>query len=69
MQQPINLVILQEMHSAPRQKKKLKRRLVSDSSQRYRGAFQLAFLALNLIIGVQFFLFVRYYESAGETLK
>ncbi len=69
MQQPINLAILEEMHHAPKQKKKLKRRLVSDSSQRYRGIFQLAFLALNLIIGVQFFLFVRYYESGGQTMK
>ena len=47
-------------------KKKLHKRLAPDYSQRLRRAFQLAFLALNLWIGAQFVLFVRYYESGGQ---
>jgi len=69
MQQPINLEILQEISPAKGTKKKLNRRLTPDSSQRYRSAVQLAFLALNLIIGVQFFFFVRYFESGGHGWK
>ncbi len=49
-------------------KKKLIRRLASDFSQRWRGLFQVAFLLLNLGIGAQFYLFVRYHESGGKTL-
>lgn len=37
-----------------------------DHTQRTRRWFQLAFLALNVWIGVQFYLFVRYYETGGE---
>ena len=49
-------------------KKKLVRRVASDYSQWWRGLFQIAFLLLNLAIGVQFYLFVRYSESGGKTL-
>jgi polyferredoxin len=41
-------------------------RAPADRSQRWRAAFQVAFLLLNVAIGVQFWAFVRYYESAGE---
>jgi polyferredoxin len=34
-----------------------------------RQAIQAVFLLLNLWIGVQFFLFVRYYESGGHTMR
>jgi polyferredoxin len=48
-------------------RKKLVRRATPDRSQALRRAFQLAFFALNVWIGVEFYLFVRYYESAGRT--
>ena len=47
-------------------KKQLKRRL-NDSSQTLRRTIQVAFLLLNVWIGVQFFLFVRYYETGGSS--
>ncbi|HLY18605.1 MAG TPA: 4Fe-4S binding protein [Bryobacteraceae bacterium] len=47
-------------------KKKLQKRRTADHSQWLRRAFQLAFLALNVWIGAQFVLFVRYYESGGR---
>jgi len=39
-----------------------------DHSQLVRRAFQAAFLLLNLWIGVQFYVFVRYYETGGTTV-
>lgn len=44
------------------------RRLAPDRSQRIRRLVQLAFLALNGWLGIQFFLWVRYYEHGGNTL-
>jgi polyferredoxin len=41
------------------------KRAPKDRSQTLRRAFQLAFLALNIRIGVEFYLFVRYYETGG----
>jgi polyferredoxin len=46
-------------------KKKLVRRLSADRSQHTRRAVQFAFLLLNLFLGIQFFLWVRYFESHG----
>src|SRR5215471_10047585 len=46
---------------------KLVRRRDRDYSQGLRRATQVAFLALNVWIGVQFYLFVRFYESGGRT--
>jgi hypothetical protein len=37
-----------------------------DRTQRWRRAFQAAFLLLNVAIGVQFWFFVRFFESDGE---
>ncbi len=51
---------------APR--KKLQRRAGRDRSQRLRHVFQLLFLALNVWIGIEFYLFVRFYETAGRTV-
>ena len=47
--------------------KKPYRKAPPDRSQSLRRWFQLAFLALNIWIGVQFYLFVRYYETAGQS--
>ncbi len=48
--------------------RKLVKRAPPDRSQRLRWAFQTAFLLLNVWIGVEFYLFVRYYETAGKTV-
>jgi polyferredoxin len=46
-------------------KKKLNRRSTADRSQTWRLAAQAVFFGLNLWIGIQFYLWVRYYESNG----
>jgi polyferredoxin len=51
-----------------RPRKKLLKRATPDRSQTLRRAFQLAFLALNVWVGVEFYLFVRYYESGGQSV-
>jgi len=51
---------------APR--KKLVKRAGRDRSQFLRRAFQFAFLALNVWIGTEFYLFVRYYETGGRSV-
>ena len=52
---------------APKPKKKLLKRAAPDRSQMLRRSFQLAFLGLNVAIAAQFYLFVRYYETNGQT--
>src|SRR5690349_13028339 len=52
---------------AASRRKKILQRAGCDSSQRLRRAFQLAFLALNVWIGVEFYRFVRFYETGGRT--
>jgi polyferredoxin len=47
--------------------RKLARRAAPGRSQALRRGFQAAFLALNVWIGVQFYWFVRYYETAGRS--
>ena len=49
-------------------RKKLQKRAGPGRSQALRRGFQLAFLALNAWIGVQFYLFVRYYETGGRSI-
>lgn len=49
-------------------RKKLLHRAEQDRSQSLRRCFQLAFFALNAWIGVEFYLFVRYYETGGRTV-
>jgi polyferredoxin len=51
----------------PRKLKKLVRRRDRDYSQHWRLAVQLGFLLLNLCIGIQFYFWVRWAETAGET--
>lgn len=53
--------------AAPR--KKLGRRAGPDSSQFVRRTFQFTFLLLNIWIAIQFYLFVRYYETGGTSLR
>jgi polyferredoxin len=48
-------------------RKKLVKRAPPDRSQALRHAVQVAFLALNVSIGIEFYLFVRYYETGGRT--
>lgn len=50
-----------------RVKKPLVRRAGRDRSQQVRAAVQFSFLALNLWIGVEFLLWVRYFDSGGKT--
>lgn len=47
--------------------KKLGKRAPADYSQALRRAVQFVFLALNLWIGIEFYLFVRYYETGGRS--
>src|SRR5215470_14720072 len=54
-----------QVNTPPR--KKLVRRTDHEYSQPVRLSFQLAFLALNLWIGVQFYQWVRWAETAGAT--
>ncbi len=46
---------------------KLTRRAEPGHPQRLRRAFQLAFLALNVWIGIEFYRWVRYFETGGRS--
>ena len=46
---------------------KLVRQAGPDHSQRLRRAFQLAFLGLNVWIGIEFYRWVRYFETGGRS--
>ena len=52
----------------PQRKKKLIRRAAPDRTQLLRRTAQLLFLALNIWIGIEFYLFVRFYETGGNSL-
>ncbi len=54
---------------ASRPSKKLLRRAGADYSQKLRRTIQFTFLLLNIWIGIQFYLFVRFYESSGQTVR
>lgn len=58
-------VLVQMVKTAPKPKKKPVRRLLPDNSQHIRLTIQIAFLLLNAFIGVQFYKFVRFYETGG----
>jgi polyferredoxin len=49
--------------------RKLGKRALPEHSQALRRAFQIAFLLLNVLIGIQFYLFVRYYETGGRSIR
>ncbi len=55
--------------SAGARRKKLVRKPAKDYSQSLRLVAQSAFLLLNAVIGVQFYLFTRYYELGGRSLR
>lgn len=46
-------------------KKKLAKRVAPDRSQSIRRYVQLAFIALNIYLGIQFYFWVRFYETSG----
>jgi polyferredoxin len=50
-------------------RKKLGRRALREHSQALRRAVQFTFLLLNVWIGIQFYLFVRYFETAGASIR
>ena len=55
--------------SQPKVKKKLVRRETEDLSQTLRRATQATFLALNVWIALQFYLWVRWAETGGRTMS
>jgi len=61
------VVVGQALSPAKVPHKKLLRRAPRDHSQRLRRSFQAAFLALNIWICVDFYRFVRFYETGGRT--
>ncbi|MGD0156838.1 MAG: 4Fe-4S binding protein [Terracidiphilus sp.] len=60
--------IVTESIATGERRKKLIRRSAQDRSQRIRHAVQWLFVALNGWIGVQFYLWVRYFERGGQGL-
>jgi polyferredoxin len=50
-------------------RKTLVRRVEADHSQSIRRVVQLVFLALNVWLGVQFYIFVRWCETAGKAMQ
>lgn len=52
---------------AKKPKKKLVKRTEADRSQKIRRSVQFAFAALNLYLGIQFYLWVRFYETSGAS--
>ena len=54
--------------TAVKPRKRLFRRLAADRSQMFRHIVQWAFVALNIWLGLQFFLWVRYFERGGQGL-
>ena len=48
-------------------KKKLIRRTDFDRSQRIRRIVQFAFIALNIYLGIQFYAWVRFFETSGAS--
>jgi polyferredoxin len=59
------MATLVQIADPPAVRKKLVRRAKPDRSQIIRQTMQWAFFALNIWIGIQFYAFVRYYESGG----
>jgi polyferredoxin len=57
-----------ERYPYNREKNVLIRRSTPDRSQRIRRIVQLLFVALNGLLGVQFLLWVRYFESGGNSM-
>lgn len=69
---PITFYKAASLASAPaatstRRKDYLRRR--GDRSQQWRLATQIFFGGVTLLVGVQFYLWVRFYETAGQTMR
>src|SRR3954470_11396909 len=58
-------ILVEMVKAAPKTKKKLIRRVLPDSSQRIRLGVQIAFIVLNIFLGVQFLRFVHFFEKGG----
>lgn len=58
-----------KFQSQIRPRDKMAHRIAPDHSQTWRRLAQGVFLALNVWIGVQFVLFVRYFESGGGNMR
>jgi len=54
-----------EAPARSKRSKKLARRRIAEGARRIRRTVQVAFLLLNVWIGIEFYLFVRYYELGG----
>lgn len=61
--------MIAEESSKTKLRKKLGKRALPEHSQLLRHSIQAAFLLLNAWIGIQFYLWVRYYETAGRSLE
>lgn len=61
-------VAVEAKHESRRLRKKLVRRGTKDISQTVRRSTQSVFLALNVWIGLQFYLWVRWAETGGRTM-
>jgi polyferredoxin len=64
---PLPIEVSSTGNAPAKWKKTLVRRVLPDCSQQVRRVVQFAFLLLNAVIGVQFILWVRYFESGGTT--
>src|SRR3954467_1614596 len=58
-------ILVEMVKAAPKTKKKLIRRVLPDHPQRIRLTVQIAFILLNIFLGVQFVKFVHFYESGA----
>ena len=58
-------MLIEMVKAAPKPKKKFIRRLVPDNSQRIRQSVQFAFILLNVVLGLEFCRFVRFYENGA----
>ena len=56
------------LDSSRREKKALRRRATPDQSQRIRFTVQIFFAVLNVCLGIQFYLWARFYERGGAGL-
>ena len=58
-------ILVEMVKAAPKTKKKLIRRVLPDYSQRIRLTDQIAFILLNIFLGVQFLEVRALYENGG----
>lgn len=62
---PVAVIVSEKLPA--KQRKPLVRRILRDRSQPVRRSVQLAFLMLNAWLAVEFLMWVRYFESEGQT--